>query len=107
MTFLLPAKRSPAKPCQMSGRGRGRAFCQFSRGESSRLRRCRRPSARDNGEGAPVPRGETTMSDRVGLPVSELDTPRLLLDLDLLDANLRHLQSACAAAKKGLRVHFK
>jgi D-serine deaminase-like pyridoxal phosphate-dependent protein len=47
------------------------------------------------------------MSDRVGLPVQALDTPQLLLDLDLLDANLRRLQGACAEAGKELRVHFK
>ncbi len=36
-----------------------------------------------------------------------LDTPSLLLDLDVLDANLARMQSACGEARKDLRVHFK
>jgi D-serine deaminase-like pyridoxal phosphate-dependent protein len=47
------------------------------------------------------------MPDRVGQSVDELDTPQLLLDLDLLDTNLAYLQQACAKANKDLRVHFK
>ncbi len=47
------------------------------------------------------------MPDRAGLPLDALDTPQLLLDLDLLDGNLRLLQDACAWAGKDLRVHFK
>jgi D-serine deaminase-like pyridoxal phosphate-dependent protein len=39
--------------------------------------------------------------------LDELDTPQLLLDLDLVDANLARLQSSCRANGKDLRVHFK
>lgn len=42
-----------------------------------------------------------------GLPLEDLDTPRLLLDLDVLDRNLGHLQDACRRHGKDLRVHFK
>lgn len=37
----------------------------------------------------------------------ELDSPQLLLDLDVLDANLRHLLDACSRRGVDLRVHFK
>lgn len=43
----------------------------------------------------------------IGQPVETLETPRLLLDLDLLDGNLARLQAACKEANKDLRVHFK
>lgn len=36
-----------------------------------------------------------------------LDTPQLLLDLDLIDANLNRMASACQERKVDLRVHFK
>ena len=36
-----------------------------------------------------------------------LDTPQLLLDLDVLDANLRRMQGECATRGIHLRVHFK
>jgi D-serine deaminase-like pyridoxal phosphate-dependent protein len=42
-----------------------------------------------------------------GQPLDALDSPQLLLDLDVLDANLRYLQSACRAHGKDLRAHFK
>ena len=32
---------------------------------------------------------------QIGRPVEELDSPQLLLDLDVLDANLRRMQEAC------------
>lgn len=47
------------------------------------------------------------MTPSIGEPIERLETPRLLLDLDRLDGNLRTLQQACAAAGKALRVHFK
>jgi D-serine deaminase-like pyridoxal phosphate-dependent protein len=47
------------------------------------------------------------MVDYVGQPISAVDTPRLLLDLDVVDANLTFLQTACEKARKDLRVHFK
>lgn len=36
-----------------------------------------------------------------------LDTPQLLLDLDVIDANLRTMQEACRQRGLALRVHFK
>lgn len=47
------------------------------------------------------------MLDCVGQPIAALDTPQLLVDLDVLDANLALLQQACSKAGKALRVHFK
>src|SRR4051794_36798597 len=42
-----------------------------------------------------------------GTPLADLDTPQLLLDLDVLDRNLAHMQDACRRHGKDLRVHFK
>src|SRR3954471_13503468 len=42
-----------------------------------------------------------------GQPLDALDSPQLLLDLDVLDANLRYLQGACREHRKDLRAHFK
>jgi D-serine deaminase-like pyridoxal phosphate-dependent protein len=39
--------------------------------------------------------------------LDELDSPQLLLDLDVLDANLHHLLDACSRRGVDLRVHFK
>ncbi len=39
--------------------------------------------------------------------IDVLDSPQLLIDLDRLDANLRHLQQACHKTGVDLRVHFK
>jgi D-serine deaminase-like pyridoxal phosphate-dependent protein len=47
------------------------------------------------------------MSALAGQSLADLDTPQLLLDLDVLDANRRYLQNACRAAGKDLRIHFK
>jgi D-serine deaminase-like pyridoxal phosphate-dependent protein len=47
------------------------------------------------------------MPSLAGQPLDALDTPQLLLDLDVVDANLAFLQDACASAGKALRVHFK
>jgi D-serine deaminase-like pyridoxal phosphate-dependent protein len=47
------------------------------------------------------------MSSLAGQPLDALDTPRLLLDLDALEANLAFLQRACSRSGKDLRVHFK
>jgi D-serine deaminase-like pyridoxal phosphate-dependent protein len=57
--------------------------------------------------GSPSTFAEQAMPDLAGQPVSALDTPQLLLDLDALDANLAYLQRACREAGKRLRVHFK
>src|SRR5690606_34080601 len=47
------------------------------------------------------------MTNPAGRPLADLDTPQLLLDLDVLDANFAYLQTACERAGKALRVHFK
>src|SRR5947209_8290888 len=47
------------------------------------------------------------MTARPGHRLDELDTPQLLLDLDILDANLRRMQQAVAERGVALRVHFK
>jgi D-serine deaminase-like pyridoxal phosphate-dependent protein len=47
------------------------------------------------------------MSSHTGQTLDALDTPTLLIDLDILDANLAFLQRACDRSGKDLRVHFK
>jgi D-serine deaminase-like pyridoxal phosphate-dependent protein len=42
-----------------------------------------------------------------GQRIDELDTPQLLIDLDILDANLARMQAACRERGVHLRVHFK
>jgi D-serine deaminase-like pyridoxal phosphate-dependent protein len=47
------------------------------------------------------------MTDLAGQSLDQLDTPRLLIDLDVLEGNLTRLQDACRRSGKDLRVHFK
>jgi D-serine deaminase-like pyridoxal phosphate-dependent protein len=47
------------------------------------------------------------MTALLGQPVDVLDSPQLLLDLDVVDANLRRMFDACAARGVAVRVHFK
>jgi D-serine deaminase-like pyridoxal phosphate-dependent protein len=47
------------------------------------------------------------MSDLVGQPLDALDTPKLLIDLDVVDANLRKLFSAARERGVQVRTHFK
>jgi D-serine deaminase-like pyridoxal phosphate-dependent protein len=47
------------------------------------------------------------MSPPQGHSADTLDSPQLLLDLDVIDANLRYLQGACRERGVDLRVHFK
>jgi D-serine deaminase-like pyridoxal phosphate-dependent protein len=47
------------------------------------------------------------MHPLVGQPLDALDTPQLLLDLDVLDRNLAFMQQGCAQSSKALRIHFK
>jgi D-serine deaminase-like pyridoxal phosphate-dependent protein len=47
------------------------------------------------------------MSTAIGRPIDGLDSPRLLLDLDVVDANLHFLLDACRRRGVDLRVHFK
>ncbi len=46
-------------------------------------------------------------SDLIGKPISELDTPVLLLDIDALKANIDLMASFFADKPSGLRPHFK
>jgi D-serine deaminase-like pyridoxal phosphate-dependent protein len=43
----------------------------------------------------------------VGRPKSELDTPALIVDLDVMEANIAAIAGACRAAGVGWRPHFK
>ncbi|MCS6850252.1 MAG: DSD1 family PLP-dependent enzyme [Gemmataceae bacterium] len=47
------------------------------------------------------------MTTYLGRPVADLDSPQLLVDLDIVDANLRRLLTACRQRGVALRVHFK
>jgi D-serine deaminase-like pyridoxal phosphate-dependent protein len=47
------------------------------------------------------------MSVSEGAPLDRLDTPHLLVDLDVLDANLARMRAACRERRVDLRVHFK
>lgn len=51
--------------------------------------------------------GERARAVRVGQAVDELDTPVVLVDLDVLEANLREMQAFAAGAGVGLRPHCK
>jgi D-serine deaminase-like pyridoxal phosphate-dependent protein len=43
----------------------------------------------------------------IGQPLAALDSPQLLLDLDILDTNLQRMLQACRKLGVNLRVHFK
>jgi D-serine deaminase-like pyridoxal phosphate-dependent protein len=47
------------------------------------------------------------MSPPLGEPVTTLDSPQLLIDLDVVDANLQRMFSAFARSPVTIRVHFK
>ncbi len=47
------------------------------------------------------------MQPLAGQSLDVLDTPRLLIDLGVLDRNLAFLQDACRRHGKDLRIHFK
>src|SRR5438128_7814991 len=47
------------------------------------------------------------MSELTGQPLDALDTPQLLIDLDVVDANLRRMFSAARARGVTVRTHFK
>jgi D-serine deaminase-like pyridoxal phosphate-dependent protein len=47
------------------------------------------------------------MSSFIGQPLSALDTPQLLLDLDAIDANLRRMFEAGKQRGVNVRTHFK
>ena len=52
-------------------------------------------------------RGVLIMPDLVGSPVDSLDTPQLLIDLDIVDANLRRMFAAGRERGVNVRTHFK
>lgn len=43
----------------------------------------------------------------LGQPLDTLDSPQLLIDLDIVDANLRRMFDACRPRGVQVRVHFK
>jgi D-serine deaminase-like pyridoxal phosphate-dependent protein len=47
------------------------------------------------------------MSSLIGQPLDALDTPQLLLDLDIIDANLRRMFDAGKERGVNVRTHFK
>ena len=47
------------------------------------------------------------MSSLIGQPLETLDTPQLLLDLDIIDANLRRMFDAGKERGVNVRTHFK
>jgi len=51
--------------------------------------------------------GVLNVSTLIGQPLDALDTPQLLIDLDLVDINLKKLFAACKERQVACRVHFK
>jgi D-serine deaminase-like pyridoxal phosphate-dependent protein len=51
--------------------------------------------------------GSLLMSNLVGLTLDQLETPQLLIDLDVVDANVQRLLSALRDRSINVRVHFK
>ncbi len=47
------------------------------------------------------------MTTPIGQPLGALDSPALLIDLDVVDANLRRMFDAFRGTPVGVRVHFK
>jgi 3-hydroxy-D-aspartate aldolase len=47
------------------------------------------------------------MPSPMGDSLGNLDSPQLLIDLDVLDANLRRMQNAVRERRVALRIHFK
>lgn len=47
------------------------------------------------------------MDDRIGKTLECIDTPALLVDLDIMEANIRRWQAAGDAAGVGFRPHIK
>jgi 3-hydroxy-D-aspartate aldolase len=56
------------------------------------------------GNGSSTMNPEATM---IGQSLASLDTPQLLIDLDIVDDNLARMQSVCRERGVHLRVHFK
>lgn len=47
------------------------------------------------------------MTNLIGQPLQQLDTPQLVLDLDVVDTNLKRMFGAFEGAPISVRVHFK
>src|SRR5262245_3141674 len=47
------------------------------------------------------------MSTLIGQTLDALDSPQLLLDLDIIDVNLKRMFTACRERGVAVRVHFK
>ena len=47
------------------------------------------------------------MTAPIGQPLDVLDSPQLLIDLDVLDANLERMRSTFAGRNLDIRIHFK
>ena len=47
------------------------------------------------------------MSDLIGQTLDAIDTPQLLLDLDVIDANLKWMLDAGKERGVNVRTHFK
>jgi D-serine deaminase-like pyridoxal phosphate-dependent protein len=49
----------------------------------------------------------TILEDYIGLPISEIPTPALMIDIDVLENNLARMRDACSAYGKLYRPHAK
>ena len=47
------------------------------------------------------------MHESIGQSVATLDSPQAVIDLDVVDANLRTMRARCEKYPIDLRVHFK
>lgn len=47
------------------------------------------------------------MSELIGRSVDALDTPQVLIDLDIVDANVKRMSATCRERGVNLRAHFK
>jgi D-serine deaminase-like pyridoxal phosphate-dependent protein len=47
------------------------------------------------------------MTAPIGQPIETLDSPQLLIDLDIVDANMKRMFAACHQRGVAVRVHFK
>jgi D-serine deaminase-like pyridoxal phosphate-dependent protein len=64
-------------------------------------------AAIEYGDSANHPNGSRPMSSLIGQPLEALDTPQLLLNLDVIDANLRRMFNAGKERGVNVRTHFK
>jgi D-serine deaminase-like pyridoxal phosphate-dependent protein len=62
---------------------------------------------RQSGSGGHPVYENRALQKLIGLPKSALDTPALLVDLDILKANIAHVAAACRAGGVAWRPHFK